>query len=167
MFAAQTDDRVVGSKADIRNKRVREMKGSWCSRKFAIAAAALWFLSRAHRQRWPRRETSSLIGNGTAWPFRPSPWRTRPARTFWDRVATPLTLPSPWIRWSSGPPQAGERRRGGFAVIHTADGGDYAPDFREMALGAATRDMYRTRTETRSPGERTWLAPGIPERWSA
>ena len=39
-------------------------------------------------------------------------------------------------------PQAGNVGGGGFAVIHTADGGDYALDFREMAPGAATRDMY-------------------------
>ena len=61
-------------------------------------------------------------------------------------------------------PQAGNIGGGGFAVIHTADGKDYALDFREMAPGAATRDMYLDAEGNVVPlaSTRTYLAAGIP-----
>ena len=61
-------------------------------------------------------------------------------------------------------PQAGNIGGGGFAVIHTADGKDYALDFREMAPGAATRDMYLDENGNVVPlaSTRTYLAAGIP-----
>lgn len=61
-------------------------------------------------------------------------------------------------------PQAGNIGGGGFAVIHTADGKDYALDFREMAPGAATRDMYLDGNGNVIPLEstRTYKAAGIP-----
>jgi len=39
-------------------------------------------------------------------------------------------------------PEAGNIGGGGFMVLHTADGGSAALDFREKAPAAATRDMY-------------------------
>lgn len=39
-------------------------------------------------------------------------------------------------------PNAGNIGGGGFAVIHLKDGEDLALDFREVAPGKATRDMY-------------------------
>lgn len=61
-------------------------------------------------------------------------------------------------------PQAGNIGGGGFAIIHTADGKDYALDFREMAPGAATRDMYLDDKGNVIPGESTgtYKAAGIP-----
>ena len=61
-------------------------------------------------------------------------------------------------------PQAGNIGGGGFAVIHTADGEDYALDFREMAPGGATRDMYLDKDGNVIPGESsyTYKAAGIP-----
>lgn len=61
-------------------------------------------------------------------------------------------------------PQAGNIGGGGFAVIHTADGKDYALDFREMAPGAATRDMYLDADGNVIPLEstRTYKAAGVP-----
>ncbi|MBR0258618.1 MAG: gamma-glutamyltransferase [Synergistaceae bacterium] len=61
-------------------------------------------------------------------------------------------------------PQAGNIGGGGFAIIHTADGKDYALDLREMALGAATRDMYLDESGNVIPLEstRTYEATGIP-----
>lgn len=61
-------------------------------------------------------------------------------------------------------PQAGNIGGGGFAVIHTADGKDYALDFREMAPGAATRDMYLDGNGNVISLEstRTYKAAGIP-----
>lgn len=61
-------------------------------------------------------------------------------------------------------PQAGNIGGGGFAIIHTADGKDYALDFREMAPAAATRDMYLDDKGNVIPGESTgtYKAAGIP-----
>ena len=61
-------------------------------------------------------------------------------------------------------PQAGNIGGGGFAVIHTADGNDYALDFREMAPAAATRDMYLDEQGNVIPlnSTRTYKAAGIP-----
>ena len=61
-------------------------------------------------------------------------------------------------------PQAGNIGGGGFAIIHTADGKDYALDFREIAPGAATRDMYLDDKGNVIPGESTgtYKAAGIP-----
>lgn len=61
-------------------------------------------------------------------------------------------------------PQAGNIGGGGFAIIHTADGKDYALDFREMAPGAATRDMYLDADGNVIPGEstKTYKAAGVP-----
>lgn len=61
-------------------------------------------------------------------------------------------------------PQAGNIGGGGFAIIHTADGNDYALDFREMAPAAATRDMYLDKDGNVIPlsSTRTYKAAGIP-----
>lgn len=61
-------------------------------------------------------------------------------------------------------PQAGNIGGGGFAIIHTADGKDYALDFREMAPAAATRDMYLDKDGNVIPlnSTRTYKAAGIP-----
>ncbi|MBQ7169989.1 MAG: gamma-glutamyltransferase [Synergistaceae bacterium] len=61
-------------------------------------------------------------------------------------------------------PQAGNIGGGGFAVIHTADGKDYALDFRETAPGAATRDMYLDAYGNVIPlaSTRTYKAAGVP-----
>ncbi len=61
-------------------------------------------------------------------------------------------------------PQAGNIGGGGFAIIHTQGGQDYALDFREMAPGAATRDMYLDDKGNVVPlaSTRTYLAAGIP-----
>ena len=61
-------------------------------------------------------------------------------------------------------PQAGNIGGGGFAVIHTQGGQDFALDFREMAPGAATRDMYLDEKGNVIPlaSTRTYLAAGIP-----
>ena len=61
-------------------------------------------------------------------------------------------------------PQAGNIGGGGFAVIHTADGNDYALDFRETAPAAATRDMYLDEQGNVIPlnSTRTYKAAGIP-----
>ena len=61
-------------------------------------------------------------------------------------------------------PQAGNIGGGGFAIIHTADGKDYALDFREMAPAAATRDMYLDKDGNVIPlgSTRTYKAAGVP-----
>ena len=61
-------------------------------------------------------------------------------------------------------PQAGNIGGGGFAVIHTADGKDYALDFREVAPGGAARDMYLDKDGNVIPGESsyTYKAAGVP-----
>lgn len=61
-------------------------------------------------------------------------------------------------------PYAGNIGGGGFAIIHTADGKDMALDFREMAPGAADRDMYLDADKNVIPQEstRTYKAVGVP-----
>ena len=61
-------------------------------------------------------------------------------------------------------PQAGNIGGGGFAVIHTSDGNDYALDFREIAPAAATRDMYLDEQGNVIPlnSTRTYKAAGVP-----
>lgn len=61
-------------------------------------------------------------------------------------------------------PYAGNIGGGGFAIIHTADGKDMALDFREMAPGAADRDMYLDTDGNVIPQEstRTYKAAGVP-----
>lgn len=61
-------------------------------------------------------------------------------------------------------PSAGNIGGGGFAVVRLADGTKYALDFREMAPGAAHRDMYLDSAGT-FVRERSWighLAAGVP-----
>jgi gamma-glutamyltranspeptidase/glutathione hydrolase len=60
-------------------------------------------------------------------------------------------------------PAAGNVGGGGFIVVHTADGVDAALDFREVAPGNATRDMYLNAAG--EPTERSvtgHLAAGVP-----
>lgn len=61
-------------------------------------------------------------------------------------------------------PSAGNIGGGGFAIIHMADGTDAALDFREMAPGRATRDMYLDEKGNVIPqaSTRTYLAAGVP-----
>ena len=61
-------------------------------------------------------------------------------------------------------PVAGNIGGGGFAVIHTAAGDNVALDFREMAPGKATRDMYLDKDGNVIPKSSTdgYLATGVP-----
>ena len=61
-------------------------------------------------------------------------------------------------------PVAGNIGGGGFAVIHTAAGDNVALDFREMAPGKATRDMYLDKDGNVIPKSSTdgYLAAGVP-----
>jgi gamma-glutamyltranspeptidase/glutathione hydrolase len=61
-------------------------------------------------------------------------------------------------------PVAGNIGGGGFAVIHTATGDNVALDFREMAPGKATRDMYLDKDGNVVPAASTdgYLAAGVP-----
>ena len=61
-------------------------------------------------------------------------------------------------------PVAGNIGGGGFAVIHTAAGDNVALDFREMAPGKATRDMYLGKDGNVIPKSSTdgYLAAGVP-----
>ena len=60
-------------------------------------------------------------------------------------------------------PEAGNIGGGGFAVVRFANGQDAAIDFREVAPGAATRDMYIDESGNVSPNSLTGhLASGVP-----
>ena len=61
-------------------------------------------------------------------------------------------------------PVAGNIGGGGFAIIHTAAGDNVALDFREMAPGKATRDMYLDKDGNVIPKSSTdgYLAAGVP-----
>jgi gamma-glutamyltranspeptidase/glutathione hydrolase len=61
-------------------------------------------------------------------------------------------------------PNAGNIGGGGFAIVHTAKGEDMALDFREMAPGKATRDMYLDAKGNVIPGASTtgYKCAGIP-----
>ncbi|MDR3562269.1 MAG: gamma-glutamyltransferase [Negativicutes bacterium] len=61
-------------------------------------------------------------------------------------------------------PVAGNLGGGGFAVIHTAKGENVALDFREIAPGKATRDMYLDKNGEVIPNASTvgYLAAGVP-----
>jgi len=61
-------------------------------------------------------------------------------------------------------PNAGNIGGGGFAIIHTAKGEDAALDFREMAPGKATRDMYLDAKGNVIPGASTkgYKCAGVP-----
>lgn len=61
-------------------------------------------------------------------------------------------------------PVAGNIGGGGFAIIHTAAGDNVALDFREMAPGKATRDMYLDKDGNVVPAASTdgYLAAGVP-----
>lgn len=61
-------------------------------------------------------------------------------------------------------PVAGNLGGGGFAVIHTARGEDITLDFREVAPGKATRDMYLDKNGNVIPNASTdgYLAAGVP-----
>ena len=61
-------------------------------------------------------------------------------------------------------PRAGNLGGGGFMIVQTADGATVALDFREVAPGAATRDMYLDEAGYVAPGRSTqgYLANGVP-----
>lgn len=61
-------------------------------------------------------------------------------------------------------PVAGNLGGGGFAIIRTADGNTYALDFREVAPGKATRNMYLDKNGEVIPDASTegYLAAGVP-----
>lgn len=61
-------------------------------------------------------------------------------------------------------PNAGNIGGGGFAIIHTAEGEDIALDFREMAPGRSTRDMYLDKDKNVIPGASTlgYKCAGVP-----
>lgn len=63
-------------------------------------------------------------------------------------------------------PYAGNLGGGGFMMIHTADGHDYAIDYREVAPAAAARDMYLDAQGKLIQGLggslRGWRASGVP-----
>lgn len=61
-------------------------------------------------------------------------------------------------------PVAGNIGGGGFAVIHTANGENTTLDFREMAPGKATADMYLDKDGNVIPNASTegYLAAGVP-----
>ncbi len=67
-------------------------------------------------------------------------------------------------------PVAGNLGGGGFALIRTADGNTYSLDFREMAPGKATRNMYLDAAGDVVPRLSLdgYLAAGVPgtvDRW--
>ena len=60
-------------------------------------------------------------------------------------------------------PSAGNIGGGGFMVIRLADGSSYAIDYREMAPGGASRDMYLdAEGNVTKDGRQGPLAAGIP-----
>jgi len=61
-------------------------------------------------------------------------------------------------------PVAGNLGGGGFAVIHTATGENVTLDFREVAPGKATRDMYLDKSGNAIPNASVegYLAAGVP-----
>lgn len=134
------------------------------SRRFTIAVAALLLAAgTSGALAAPKNELLTSNGNGMA--VSTQPLADKAGQDVLDRGGNAIDAAvAVGYALAVLHPQAGNIGGGGFAVIHTADGGDYALDFREMAPGAATRDMYLDKDGNVIPQEstRTYRAVGIP-----